>query len=224
MLGARQGGVMDQNGDQGLSSVFRGQGQAHPRDGGLCLAGTGSLSVSPWEDPTARSPTWDTWGNFSDWLVPRLQQPAPRSSRRDEGADPACGRVGVCMSVDTERHTLTHTHSHARTHSRPSAASPASPPTFVPKQAGFSGPLFRCRLLATQREQGSRRSGPRPPGKGWGEGAPCSYRLAAECAPEPRVPPRHVGRTGGDAAAGEGPAELPRPGPPAYAWPGPTAT
>lgn len=152
------------------------------------------------------------------------QDSSSRSSRRDEGADPACGRVGVCMSVDTERHTLTHTHSHARTHSRPSAASPASPPTFVPKQVGISGPLFRCRLLATQRGQGSRRLGPRPPGKGWGEGAPGSYRLAAECAPEPRVPPRHVGRTGGDAAAGEGPTELPRPGPPAYARARPTAT
>lgn len=162
--------------------------------------------------------TWDTWGNFPDWLVPRLWQRTPRSSRRDEGADRACGRVGVCMSVDTERHTLTHTHSHARTHAGPSAAPPAPP----------HRPSSPSKLLSRDRawpvtSHDPRRTGVAalwsPPAReGDGERAPRALTAwLAECAREPRVPPRHVGRTSGDAAAGEGPAELPRPGPPSSA-------
>lgn len=156
--------------------------------------------------------TWDTWGNFADWLVPSLWHRTPRSSRRDEGAERACGRVGVCMSVDTERHTLTHTHSHARTHAGPSAAPPAPPPTFVPKQVAFSGPFSAGDFSRPAADRGRGPLVPSRPGRGWGEGAPGSYRLADRVragAPGP-APPRRQDRRGRGRRGGTGRAAPPR--------------
>lgn len=159
--------------------------------------------------PYSPPQTWDTWGNFPDWLVPSLWQRTPRSSRPDEGADRACGRVGVCMSVDLERHTLTHTHSHARTHAGPSAA---SPPTFVPKQVAFSGRFPAGDFSHPTADKGRGALVPSRPGRGWGEGAPGSYRLAGRVragVPGP-APPRRQDRRGRGRRGGTGQAAPPR--------------
>lgn len=129
------------------------------------------------------------------------------------------------MSVDPERHTLTHTHSHARTHAGPSAAPPAPPRTFTPK-SGPPGSRARCQVPAdgfplTQRarvggQEEQRRQGlpttplrrsPHSParrGKGMRRGCPGLLPLRRPSArgSARRVPPRHVGRAGGDAAGG----------------------
>lgn len=163
---------------------------------------------------------------------------APRRFPPAEGADPACRRVGVCMSVDPERHTLTHTHSHARTHAGPSAAPPAPPRTFTPSPV-LPGPVpSPCQRLLTN--AASRNEGPGPgetagsphhpavparPGKGTGKGCPGSLPLGRPSARGRAwwVPPRHVGRawrgTLGPAAPPRGP---PKAGPrPACAGPQP---
>lgn len=188
------------------------------------------MEIFDWQELDASEPrarrtlppaqTWDTWGNFSDWLVRRLWQRTPRSSRRDEGADPACGRVGVCMSVDTERHTLTHTHSHARTHAGPSAAPPTPPPTFVPKQVPFSRPFSSGDFSGPTEGRGGCALVPSSPGRGWGEGAPGTYRLAGRVragdpgpAPPRRQDQRGRGRRGGTGRAAPPRAALLRPCP-----------
>lgn len=138
-----------------------------------------------------------------------LCQRTPRSSRRDEGADRECGRVGVCMSVDSKRHTLTHTHSHARTHAGPSAASPS---TFVPKQVAFSGPFSAGDFSHPTADKGRGALVLSRPGRGWGEGAPSSYRLAGRVragAPGP-APPRRQDRRGRGRRGGTGRAAPPR--------------
>lgn len=111
-----------------------------PRDGTCCLrAPAAYLSLGPGTlgklSQTCLVPGQDTSGGSPSQ--------APQGFTPAEGAEPECGRVGVCMSVDPERHTLTHTHSHARTHAGPSAAPPR---TFTPK-AGPPGPAPRAKSL-----------------------------------------------------------------------------
>lgn len=204
---------MDQDGDQGLSLVSRGRGQAHSRDIGLCLAGTGSLSALPWEDPTALAPDLGHLGKL--FRLAGAKTPAAGSAELQAGRGCRPG-VRACGCVHERGHRATHTHTHTLTRPHPrralGRAARASPD--LRPQAGW---FLRTSSPPTashdpQRTRGRGAWVPARPGRGWGEGAPGSYRLAAECAREPRVPPRHVGRTSGDAAAGEGPAELPRPG------------
>lgn len=116
------------------------------------------------------------------------------------------------MSVDTERHTLTHTHSHARTHAGPSVAPPAPPPTFVSKQVAFSGPFSAGDFSRPAADRGRSALVPSRPGRGWGEGAPGSYRLACRVragAPGP-APPRRQDRRGRGRRGGTGRAAPPR--------------
>lgn len=176
--------------------------------------------------------TWGTGETFSDLLGAATgyfenTRQSPRRFRPAEGADPECGRVGVCMSVDPERHTLTHTHSHARTHTGPSAAPPAPPQTFTPQVRSSRVPRAvpsPCRWLPTKGEgriwgpgQGETAGSPhhpdaavlalpRPPGEGEGERVPGALTApAAECARERRAgpaPPRRQGRRGRGRRAG----------------------
>lgn len=160
------------------------------------------------------------WGNFSrlawcrDWILGELKAGSAEVPSA-EGADPECGRVGVCMSVDLERHTLTHTHSHARTHSGPSAAPPTSPGP-PPPLPDLPGPAPAAKSIAkafslTQRAgfggQKGERWGvappprcPRPPGEGNAERVPGALTAqAAECGrerPAGPAPPRRQGRRG----------------------------
>lgn len=188
--------------------------------------------------------TWGTGETFPDLLgaatgyVQDTRQ-SPRRFRPAEGADPERGRVGVCMSVDPERHTLTHTHSHARTHAGPSAAPPQ---TFTPRVRSSRVPRAvpsPCRWLLTKAVGRSRGPGqgdtagsphhppaavlalPRPPGEGeWGEGARGSYRSGRRVragAPGGSRPATSAGPAGTRPEGGPGggtqgrPAELPRP-------------
>ena len=98
--------------------------------------------------------TWDLGETFSDLLCAgteyfRSTRQAPQRFTPAEGAEQECGRVGVCMSVDLERHTLTHTHSHARTHAGPSAAPPAPARTFT-SRAVPSDPVPGAQPLPTR--------------------------------------------------------------------------
>lgn len=123
-----------------------------PRDGACfaCARSCGDtaacLSLGPG--------TWDLGETFSDLLCAgteyfRSTRQAPQRFTPAEGAEQECGRVGVCMSVDLERHTLTHTHSHARTHAGPSAAPPAPARTFT-SRAVPSDPVPGAQPLPTR--------------------------------------------------------------------------
>jgi hypothetical protein len=206
--------MMDQDGGQGLCSVFPGGGQAHPRNGGLWLARTGSLRASRWEDPTAH-PRLGTLGEtFQTGLCLASGSGlhgAPGRTRVQTGR----AGVWVCAWAWTwsDTHSHTHTHTPAPTQGpRPRLPRPSCPSKLLSRDG--SPPVISHTL---QRTRVAARWSP-PAREGDGERAPRALTAwPAECARESRVPPRHVGRTGGDAAAGEGPAKLPRPGPPSSA-------
>lgn len=117
-------------------------------------------SVSPAAEtpqPTSQS-NLGPWGNFFRlaWCWTGYfgsTRQAPQRFSPAEGAEPECGRVGVCMSVDPERHTLTHTHSHARTHAGPSAATLAPPGTLTQGRSSVS-----CALCQAPADSGNRTS------------------------------------------------------------------
>lgn len=184
-----------------------------PRDGTCCLrAPAAYLSLGPGTlgklSQTCLVPGQDTSGGSPSQ--------APQGFAPAEGAEPECGRVGVCMSVDPERHTLTHTHSHARTHAGPSAAPPRTftPRPVLPVPRPVPSP---CRWLLTnaaKRTSGDGSVSP-PPRGGCPRIPPPTERDDGEKCPgllplrrpsargsARRVPPRHVGRAGGDAAGG----------------------
>lgn len=196
--------------------------------------------------------TWDVGETFSDLLCAGTEyfgstRQAPQRFTPAEGAEQECGRVGVCMSVDPERHTLTHTHSHARTHAGPSAAPPAPARTFT-SRAAPSDPVPGAQPLPTrgterdrQRRQGlpvtPRQLFPHPPvpapARGRGEGERCPgllplRRPSARGSAAGSRPATSAGLAGtrpeGGLGAGQGGlAALPRPAaPPALPpWPGP---
>lgn len=127
----------------------------------------------------------------------------------------------ACGCVHERGHGATHTHTHTLTRPHPrralGRAARASPRPSSPSK------LLSRDLSPPVTSHYPQRTGvvalwSPPAQEGDGERAPRALTAwPAECAREPRVPPRHVGRTGGDAAAGEGPAELPRPWPPSSA-------
>lgn len=109
MQGARKEGVMDQDRGQGLSSVFR-EGESRHTLGMEMFA---LQELDPSEPYTGKTLlptlTWDTWGNFSDWLEPRLWQPAPGELQAGRGCRPG---VRACGCVHERGHGATHTHTH----------------------------------------------------------------------------------------------------------------
>lgn len=124
----------------------------------------------------------------------------------------------ACGCVHERGHGATHTHTHTLTRPHPRRAlGRASPRPSSPSKL-LSRDLSPPVTSHDPQWTGVAALWSPPAQEGDGERAPRALTAwLAECAREPRVPPRHVGRTGGDAAAGEGPAELPRPAPPSSA-------
>lgn len=181
-------------GGQGLSSASEAEGGRSPGMMGLCLPGT--CSSAPW---AAGTWTWDSgqllrlacaWARYSARL--------PRA----EGADPVCGRVGVCMSVDrSDTHSHTHTHTPAPTQGpRPHRPPPRTCTPSRPLPGG--APRAKSPLPAPRAGvagQGSTTGSPAPR-EGLGVGCPGLLPLGPSSREHPAVPPRHVGRSSRDAA------------------------
>lgn len=210
---------------------FPGSRTGEPHNRGLCLKG--SCSLQPASDLDLGH--WENF--FQTCVVPGLDTLGAQGRLRGGPLGRGC-RPGVqaCGCVHERGPGATHTHTHTLTRPHPLRAlgraahvSRTSTPTSGPPGSRARGQVHRQSLLtnAAGRIRGPERGAmagsphrpavPARPGKGTGRGCPGLLPLRQPSADGSArwVPPRHVGRAGGDAdggRAGRGhAAELPRP-------------
>lgn len=226
-------------GGQRLRSVFRGQGPAsHTTEASALKGHAPSLPLAAEILHPASDLNLGHWGNFSrlawcrDWILWELKAGSAEVPSA-EGCRPG---VRACGCVHERGPGATHTHTHTLTRPHPLRAlgraahvSRTSTPTPSPPGSRARGQVHCQSLLANAAgrirgpERGAMAGSPRRPAvparpwKGTGRGCPGFLPLKQPSADGSarRVPPRHVGRAGGDADGGRARrghgAELPRP-------------